>query len=365
MFNHVCYRRKQSVVVCSITALIVALLVAMVLALFQSPSYAGDNGATDATATTTPSESPSASPTTTDPTVTSSPIETATATASASATTTVTTSATPTSSPTVTPEPPPTSPPFQPTTFEKRCLSGVLVTGHRGMGIGVVSYKQRRYAEDGIRGFKKALDLGACAFETDYWQSSDGCAISIHDRDFNRMTNGTGLVAHHTCSYALSRWTPTHTRLATFARIQKTMAKYAPWTCFRQHEIKPGGFSNAVAKQMDAVLDRWSKAPECNVFTSSELSSLKQFNDLNDRYETAYIQRTTNTVPNLNRMPSWLDRVNVDYHAVTRSYVQQANARGIDVSARNVESRAVFKRMKSWGVKYVVTDTNWKVARLR
>src|SRR4029079_11164496 len=79
--------------------------------------------------------------------------------------------------------------------------SRVRLIAHRGTGVGTRTIGGRRYSEDTVAAFSKAMRSGVEGFETDYWSTSDGRLVSHHDPTLDRMTDGSGRIRERSWSY--------------------------------------------------------------------------------------------------------------------------------------------------------------------
>lgn len=66
----------------------------------------------------------------------------------------------------------------------------IIVAGHRG--------DPAHAAENTLKSFKSAIDLGADMIETDIHSTKDGHLVLMHDADVSRTTDGSGLIADMT-----------------------------------------------------------------------------------------------------------------------------------------------------------------------
>ena len=261
-----------------------------------------------------------------------------------------------------TPDPLPTpAPAVKWTAFEKRCMNGTMSSAHRGMGFGLARFAGKVYAEDTPAALVKGLQLGVCAVETDIWQTADGCLVSHHDGTLNRMTNRSGAIRQHSCKYVTGARNSNGAPVATFEAVQRHLKRAAPWTCFRQQEVKRGAISPSGLRRIVAFNAKVAKSPACIMYTASEASTLRYLHRLSPRSKFGLIVRSKFGRPATGTVPAFIDRVMLDYRAVSAQYVRQAQAAGFEVSARNVDSLSLFQRMKSIGLRYIVTNKPWVI----
>lgn len=263
------------------------------------------------------------------------------------------------------PTPEPTPQPQQPavnwTKFEKSCMNGMMSSAHRGMGFGVARFAGRVYSEDTIGALVKGLQLGVCAVETDFWETADGCLVSHHDGTLNRMTNRTGSIRQHSCAYVTGARNPNGAHVARFEAVQRHLKRAAPWTCFRQQEVKRSAISRQGLRRIVSFNAKIAKSPMCIMYTASEPATLRYLHRLSPQSKLGLIVRSKYGRPAIGRVPGFVDRLMMDYRAVSPQYVRQAKAAGFEVSARNVDSVSLFSRMKAYGVGYIVTNKPWVI----
>ncbi len=250
---------------------------------------------------------------------------------------------------------------------ELACLSGVMVIGHRSLGHGLTRSGGKVYMEDTTPAASRAVNgLGACGYETDWWSSSDGRLYSNHDSTLQRTTNGWGSVSHRSSRYMGRLDHPGASgfvHVATFRTDSEADRSHT--SCFRQHELKPGGFSVVQSRRMIDKLLATTKSPRCTLFTSSQLSTVQRMNKLDPRFPVGWINYSSTARFDLSKVPAWVDVLMLDRRALSADYVERAVADGHAVSARSVTSRAQASKLKRWGVTRIVTDVPWTLGHFR
>jgi glycerophosphoryl diester phosphodiesterase len=238
-----------------------------------------------------------------------------------------------------------------------------VITGHRGNGFGTQRVGNVRITEDTNPAFKYAMRAGADGFETDYSPARTGELVSMHDRTVSRTTNGTGRVANRSYRYIYRHRADSGARVPTFNRVQKVMAPYGG---YRQQELKPAAWSDDDFRQMIALDKMYIPDVTCKVlFTASEMQTLRRVNAIDSSIQVGYITRSGCGRPDLSTLPSWLDVVLIDSCAVTADYVAAARTRGMQVSARGVDTVSEYRRVVRLGVTRIVTNKPALLARNR
>lgn len=242
----------------------------------------------------------------------------------------------------------------------------VVIIAHRGMGVGTRTINGVRYTEDTIPALRYGVKAGADGFETDYLRSKDNYIISNHDDTLNRTTTGTGRVRDRRLSY-IKTLSKVHADsyknvpVPTLGEVQKALAHL---NSEQQVELKPALVSGLTTEKKEEILKKVVNAVKRNMgddfyekslFTASELSTLRIVNSIDPLARTGYIKRGEG-VPDLSKMPGFIDVLMVDYQSVTANYVDQAALVNKIVSARGVNSLKVRNNMISKGVKRIVTD---------
>jgi glycerophosphoryl diester phosphodiesterase len=239
----------------------------------------------------------------------------------------------------------------------------VVVIGHRGIGPGTRTLRGTAYSEDAIGSFRAALRAGADGFETDFWPTADQEVVSHHDPTLTRMTDGAGTIWTRTADEVERLRNDSQERVPTFSEILKAMVPTHP-DVHLQQEFKDGRlFSDALLRRL-ARLDReYVGDVDAQVLiTASSLSLLRRFHDLAPDLPLGLIERSSDR-PRLSTLPSWVDVILIEFGAADPTYVQQAVARGHQVSLRKVDTVAQLRAAVRMGVTRVVTDRPEVVGR--
>lgn len=245
------------------------------------------------------------------------------------------------------------------TAKEQSCTERVVSFAHRGM-------VTRSIAENTPRGFKAARIAGACGSETDLRFSRDGNCFIQHDATLDRMTNGTGLIAHRTSSYIRRlRTTESGDRVATCRQVIKDAAESS--SRFLLLEIKDG--SRAQLSGLMKYALRVQDSAQFITFTSGRLGKLKLVDLINKNelksqlgekagFKTGWIQFNDRSRPTLSRIPGYVSALMLGRESLTVSYVDAAHKRGLLVSARSVDNGAQYRTsVGTMGADIIVTDS--------
>jgi glycerophosphoryl diester phosphodiesterase len=237
------------------------------------------------------------------------------------------------------------------------------IIGHRGNGFGTRWAGGQRRTEDTIPAFKFALRSGADGFETDYSLARTNELVSMHNRTLNATTSGTGRVSDRSYRYIYKHRADSGARVPTFNRVESVMASYGG---YRQQELKPAAWSDEQFWRMMVINKQYVRDVYCKVlFTASEMQTLRRVNAIDSNFQVGYITRSGCGRPDLSTMPSFVDVIMIDSCAVSAEYVTSAKARGMQVSARGVDTVSEYRRVVRLGVTRVVTNKPALLARNR
>ncbi len=232
--------------------------------------------------------------------------------------------------------------------------SQIVITAHRGTGIGTRTVAGGRVSEDTVAAFRAALQLGVDGFETDYWPTSDGQLVSHHDPTLDRMTDSSGRIPGSTWRQIRRVRNSSGAPIPSLRSVQR---QTEPYGGIRQQEIRDGDtFTTGAIRRLLAV----NKANVSNtrqrvLITSTQIQVLRRVQDIDHNVSVGLIARQTNR-PNISELPRWLDVVLIDIRAADKTYIEQAARRGIEVSLRYLNTVREMHRAVSMGATRGVTD---------
>jgi glycerophosphoryl diester phosphodiesterase len=231
----------------------------------------------------------------------------------------------------------------------------VLVTAHRGTGVGTRTVAARVYSEDTIPAFQVAMDAGVDAIELDLWPTSDGRVAVHHDPTLDRMTDGDGRVEDHTWAEVARLRNPTGAGVPNLEQVISTLERNGG---DRQEEIKNGSaFDDRELRRLVRTDVRaTSSAYQRLLYTSTSLRTLRRIHAIDARLPLGFITRAPDERPALRRLPRWLEFVHIDLRAADAAYVQQAVELGFAVSLRGVDTVAQLHRAVAMGAARVLTN---------
>lgn len=231
----------------------------------------------------------------------------------------------------------------------------VLLTAHRGTGLGTRTLAGRAYSEDTIPAFRAALAAGADAVELDYWPTSDGRIVVHHDPTLDRMTDGHDRIDAHTWSEVAQLRHPSGAGIPSLEQVITALESYDG---DRQQEIKNGAAfdDGQLGRLVRTDVASTPGAYQRLLYTSTTLRTLARIHAIDPRVPLGLITRAPDARPALERLPDWLDVVLIDLRAADSGYVRQAAQRGYAVSVRGVDTVAQLHAAADIGAQRVLTN---------
>lgn len=245
------------------------------------------------------------------------------------------------------------------------------VTAHRG-SLGPFKNKPGKdfTTEDTVWAARRAIFFGVNRVETDFHLNKSGKAWSIHDATVNRTTNGAGLVRHKSDRQMRRLRTKDGTGVPSYSSYLNNSLKTS-WAENRAHPKRTKQDINNVAFQIELK----SRFPQSKIndmvrqlhktgrfgasqFTTSELTTAKNVRQADPTASIGLINRSSGR-PDVSRLvanSASIDMTMVDHSAVTKNLVKTLATKGIQVSARGVNTQNEAKEMIRDGVTNIVTD---------
>jgi glycerophosphoryl diester phosphodiesterase len=224
-----------------------------------------------------------------------------------------------------------------------------------------VGYAHRGYSPDGaentLRAFQAALDLGYRHLETDARATADGVAVAFHDHLLDRLTNHTGPLR----SLSWQQLAPVRVGGGDpIPRLEDVLAGFGDATV--NIDVKCHA---AIGPTLDAIrrTGSWHRV-RLAAFSHRRLVSLRRAagpavaSSLSPPEVAALIAGRFDRLPAgvtgglAAQLPVRIGRFTV----ITARLIRQAHERGIEVHAWTVNERAEMNRLLDLGVDAIVTD---------
>jgi glycerophosphoryl diester phosphodiesterase len=221
----------------------------------------------------------------------------------------------------------------------------MLVIGHKG----APAYEP----ENTLRGFAKALELGADMLELDVFVLATGQLMVAHDRHLDRTTNGHGLLVHHSYRELRKLDAGKGELIPTLQEVLDMVDRRVPLII----ELKNTGASIAVADVLDDYITNHGWKPEQFIVSSFYHPELLSFRMQHAPHIP--IAATTAVLP-LNGA-AFTESLQAQYLTpdidfTDQSLVEDAHKRGLKVFVYTISSYEDTLLMRHLGVDGIITD---------
>jgi glycerophosphoryl diester phosphodiesterase len=237
---------------------------------------------------------------------------------------------------------------------QKCARAGMVIMGHRGIGMGTKMIDGKKVTEDTIPAFQAAVRHGADGFETDIWFTKDGKPVHNHDPRLERTSNGKGYIADRPYSYIKKLRTDSGAKIPTHTQVLETMRNAHG---LQQQEFK---MKEPQEDQIRLVIKqdyKYIQGIHTNLLiTSGDADTVEMVNAIDPTIQTGLIARGHNYQVPLNKVPEGTDVILLDIGAVDKQYVSDALESGYQVSLRGIDTVQMLHKAARLGVTRVVTD---------
>ncbi len=215
----------------------------------------------------------------------------------------------------------------------------VLNCAHRGAS----AY----YKENTMLAFKKAIELGCDAIETDVHLSRDGRLVLIHDDKVDRTTNKKGYVKDYTFRELSKLGIPSLEQLIVLTKRQRIILNI---------EIKTGpSWYEGIEEKVVETLKRY------HIINSTIVSSFNHYalvrvKELCREVQIGLIYAEVLYKPEKYCQYVGAEAIHPFYRTLTRSIVESLHAAGFKVRPYTVNSEGAMRRMIDMEVDMIITD---------
>ena len=214
----------------------------------------------------------------------------------------------------------------------------IIVTGHRGAA-GVV-------AENTLKGFRRAIELGVDAVECDVHLTRDGQVVVMHDDTVDRTTGGTGRIAEMDLADVRRLDAGDGEPVPTLDELLETVQGRCELLC----ELKADGVEAPAA---DAVLARGMA--EQVMFISFSLPRLAGLKRRRDALRVGVVlAMPAAELPAALELP--VEHVGIYYKQLSPAVVEQGRAAGVEVGVWTPNTLGEMQAMIALGVDRITTD---------
>ena len=219
-----------------------------------------------------------------------------------------------------------------------------LIIGHRG------AYDEA--PENTLKGFKKAIELGADYLEFDVHQSKDGALVVIHDIDILRRMGIDNSIVQLTLRELkqLDNGGEKIPTLTELIKIAKGKIKLQP-------EIKVPG----VTQDLVNIL-RKNVLIESSIVSCFEIVELLKIKEIEPTLRIGYlIPRVLTNIRIIKRyvlraIKNEFYSIHPNYQVVDREFVELAHDNGLKVNVWTVNEESIMRKLIDLGVDGIMTD---------
>ncbi len=219
-----------------------------------------------------------------------------------------------------------------------------LIIGHRG------AYDEA--PENTLKGFKKAIELGADYLEFDVHQSKDGALVVIHDIDILRRMGIDNSIVQLTLR-ELKQLDNGGEKIPTLTEL----IKIAKGKIKLQLEIKVPG----VTQDLVNIL-RKNVLIESSIVSCFEIVELLKIKEIEPTLRIGYL--IPRVLTNIRIIKRYVQRaiknefyaIHPNYQVVDREFVELAHDNGLKVNVWTVNEESIMRKLIDLGVDGIMTD---------
>lgn len=210
----------------------------------------------------------------------------------------------------------------------------------------------KKYPENTISSFLKAVELGFTHLELDVHLSKDGIPVVIHDHTLDRMTNGTGRVVDYTASELQSLEMEQAEHIPTLEEVLRALKGKIQLNI----ELKQmGNYYPQLEERVLEVIEEFDMLNQV-VITSFDFDALEKI-----RQRSGDVCIGLITFGCSKAILDWSQEMGATFlsihHAfVTEHYIQQCKELGIQLMAWTINETSVMKKFQEYPSVWVCTD---------
>lgn len=232
--------------------------------------------------------------------------------------------------------------------------------------------------ENSLPAFGAAVALGAEEIEFDLWSTSDGVIVSAHDRNLERVSNGTGLIDEHTFAElrqldfgSVSGAAYAGMTIPTFEEILKKLACH---TVMNIHVKAPNDVDplpEATLREIVRLIDQYDCRRHC-YFMSGNPAILRQLRAMapdiprcagtDDNPYTDLVQKALDTDATKIQLFQPYFEANGGLEYVRRT-IERAHEQGLRCNVFYADDPAEAQEYIRLGADTILTNDYWRVAQ--
>ncbi|MEC0128903.1 glycerophosphodiester phosphodiesterase [Paenibacillus pabuli] len=210
----------------------------------------------------------------------------------------------------------------------------------------------KKYPENTLSSFLKAVELGFTHLELDVHLSKDGIPVVIHDHTIDRMTNGTGRVADYTASELQSLNIKQDEHIPTLDEVLRALKGKIELNI----ELKQMG--NCYPQLEEKVLEVIKEFNLLNqvVITSFDFDALEKIRQLSSDVRIGLITFGCSKAILDWSLEMGATFLSMHYAFVTEHYIHRCQELGIQLMAWTVNETSIMKKFQEYPSVWVCTD---------
>lgn len=210
----------------------------------------------------------------------------------------------------------------------------------------------KKYAENTLSSFLKAVELGFSHLELDVHLSKDGIPVVIHDHTLDRMTNGTGRVVDYTASELQSFRVNEDEHIPTLEEVLRALKGKIQLNI----ELKQmGDYYPELEERVLEVIEEFNMLDQV-VITSFDFDALERIRQLSRDVRIGLITFGCSKAILDWSLEMGATFLSMHYAFVTEHYIQRCHDLGIQLMAWTINETSVMKKFQKYPSVWVCTD---------
>ncbi|WP_418037904.1 glycerophosphodiester phosphodiesterase [Paenibacillus xylanilyticus] len=210
----------------------------------------------------------------------------------------------------------------------------------------------KKYPENTLSSFLKAVELGFTHLELDVHLSQDGIPVVIHDHTVDRMTNGTGRVADYTVSELQSFHIKQDEHIPTLEEVLRALKGKIGLNI----ELKQMGTCYPQLEEKVLELIKEFSMLDQVVITSFDFDALERIRQLSSEVRIGLITFGCSKAILDWSVEMGATFLSMHYAFVTEHYIHRCQELGIQLMAWTINETSVMKKFQDYPSVWVCTD---------
>lgn len=210
----------------------------------------------------------------------------------------------------------------------------------------------KKYPENTLSSFLKAVELGFTHLELDVHLSKDGIPVVIHDHTVDRMTNGTGRVADYSASELQSFHIKQDEHIPTLEEVLRVLKGKIGLNI----ELKQmGTYYPQLEEKVLEVIREFNMLDQV-VITSFDFDALERIRQLSSEVRIGLITFGCSKAILDWSVEMGATFLSMHYAFVTEHYIHRCQELGIQLMAWTINETSIMKKFQDYPSVWVCTD---------